>query len=321
MRHAIVIPLALISLAHFTQAQTTSTAETVSLETRTVTMPGTLLIPNTLAKNAPVALIIAGSGPTDRNGNSPAGVNANSYKLIAEGLAQAGIASLRYDKLGSGSSLPKITSEADLHFEDYVNDAVAWLEYLKKDQRFKSYYVIGHSEGSLIGILAAQHSQVSGLISLSGAGRNIADVLLEQLKPQLTPAMYTETERVIGALRAGQTVPASSINLPAQVRDSLFRDSVQPYLISWMKYDPTAEIKKLECRVQVLQGDTDLQVKPLDARLLADAAKVKPVILAGVNHVLKNAPLEANANFATYLDPNLPLGTGVLEALTGFIGQ
>jgi uncharacterized protein len=226
---------------------------------------------------------------------------------------------LRYDKFASGSSKLKITNEADLSFEDGANDAAAWLDALKKDSRFKSFYLIGHSEGSLVGILAAQKSPVDGFISLAGPGRNIADVLLEQLKPQVSADLFAETTRVITELRAGRKVAAASIKLPTQLRDSLFRDSVQPYLISWMRFDPAQEIKKLNAKVLIVQGNTDIQVKVADAERLAAGAGVKPVILEGVNHPFKNAPLEQSANLATYSQPNLPLGTGVLETLLKFL--
>ena len=312
-----LLPLFALSLT--AAAQTNFTTENLTLETRTATLPATLLIPAKLLANAPVALIIAGSGPTDRDGNSGQGLQTNTYKLIAEGLANAGIASLRYDKFASGSSKLKITNEAELTFEDGANDAAAWIETLKKDSRFKSFYVIGHSEGSLVGILAAQKSSVDGFISLAGPGRNIADVLLEQLKPQFPADLFAETTRVITELRAGRKVAASGIKLPAQLRDSLFRDSVQPYLISWMRSDPAEEIKKLKAKVLIVQGNTDIQVKVADAERLGAAAGVKPVILGGVNHPFKNAPLEQSANLATYNQPNLPLGTGVLETLLNFL--
>jgi hypothetical protein len=299
-------------------AQSTFTTQDLSLETRTGTLPGTLLVPAQLAANAPVALIIAGSGPTDRDGNAP-GLSPNSYKWLAEGLAAKGIATLRYDKFGSGKSVPKITGEADLRFEDYAIDAAAWLERLKADPRFKSVYVIGHSEGSLVGILAAGRVPVTGFISLAGAGRNIADVLLEQLTPQLPAEMLTESTRVLNELRAGRTVSAASIKLPEQLRAQLFRDSVQPYLISWMRYDPAVELKKLTARVLVVQGSTDLQVSVKDAQALAGAVKAQPVVLEGVNHVLKTAPLERAANVATYTQPNLPIAQSVVDALASFV--
>ncbi len=302
-------------------ATTPDVNEDVSLETRTGILSGSLLVPRQLTSNAPVALIIAGSGPTDRDGNSPAGVKASTYKLIAESLAARGIASLRYDKLFSGTSQAKISSEQDLRIEDYAGDAAAWLDYLKQDPRFRRFYVMGHSEGSLVGMLAARQSTVDGLISLCGAGRNIADTLVDQLKPTLAPAMLTECQRVVSELRAGRRVPASEIRLPSGVSEALFRDSVQPYLISWMKYDPGHEITKVKAPVLVLHGSSDLQVPLADAQRLAAAAGVEAVVLPGVNHVLKAATVEADANIATYGNPDLPLAAGLIEPLVTFINR
>ena len=316
-----LMPLAWCFWTSLSLATTPGSNQDVSLETRTGILSGSLLVPLQLAKNAPVVLIIAGSGPTDRDGNSPAGVKAGTYKLIAESLAARGIASLRYDKLFSGTSRPKIIGEQDLRFDDYANDAAAWLDYVKQDPKFKRFYVMGHSEGSLIGILAAQQSAVDGLISLSGAGRNIADALVDQLRPKLTPAMLTECQRVISELRSGRRVAASAIQLPSEASKALFRDSVQPYLISWMKYDPSEEISKVKAPVLVMHGSTDLQVPLADAQRLAAAAGVKPVVLPEVNHLLKTAPLQAEANIATYGNPDLPLAPGVIKPLVTFINN
>lgn len=316
-----LMPLPLCLCASLSLAITPGSTPDVSLETRTGILSGSLLVPLQPARKAPVVLIIAGSGPTDRDGNSPAGVKASTYKLIAEGLAANGIASLRYDKLFSGISKSKIIGEQDLRFEDYANDAAGWLACLKNDRRFQRFYVIGHSEGSLVGILAARQTSVDGFISLSGAGRNIADTLLDQLRPKLTPALLTECQRVISALRAGRRVAASETRLPKEVSEALFRDSVQPYLISWMKYDPGQEIGKVRTRVLVMHGGTDLQVPLEDARRLAAAASVQPVVLQEVNHVLKTAPLQAEANIATYGNPDLPLAPGVVETLVNFINK
>ena len=136
----------------------------------------------------PVVLLLSGSGPTDRNGNSPMlpGKN-NSLQMLAEGLASNGIASLRYDKRGVGESAKAMMAEADLRFETYVDDAVAWCEQLRKDKRFSAVIIAGHSEGSLIGMLAAKRCNAAGFISIAGAGRAAADILRTQLAGKLPP--------------------------------------------------------------------------------------------------------------------------------------
>src|SRR6266542_3700429 len=156
--------------------------EEVTLKTLTGDVFGTLELPAARTP-VPVALIIAGSGPTDRNGNSPAlpGTN-NSLKMLAEGLADRGIASLRYDKRGIAASRPAATAEQDLRFTNYIDDAVAWIRKLREDPRFSTVTLVGHSEGSLIGMVAAKDGGADAFVSLEGAGRKAADIITEQLE-------------------------------------------------------------------------------------------------------------------------------------------
>ncbi|MDQ6826997.1 MAG: alpha/beta hydrolase, partial [Candidatus Eremiobacteraeota bacterium] len=138
------------------------------------TLAGTVTVPQGDG-SFPVALIISGSGPTDRNGNGPL-AQTDAYKLLAQGLAAHGIATLRYDKRTIGASKFPSLSESDLRFEDFVNDAVTFVDFLHKDSHFTSITILGHSEGSLIGMLAAQRDAiVSSYVSLEGAGMNGAD--------------------------------------------------------------------------------------------------------------------------------------------------
>jgi uncharacterized protein len=316
-----ITKLATVMISGFVLSNIGFAAENVALEVPGAKLFGTLEIPSGPSSNSgpfPVALIIAGSGPTDRDGNSPAGVKSDAYKLLAQGLAANGIASLRYDKRFSGQSTTTM-SEADIRFETYADDAALLLEFLSKDARFNKRVIIGHSEGSLIGMLAAQRLSVAGFISLAGAGRRIDEVLLEQLKPQLSAAMLTESARVLNELKAGRTVPESKVNLPAQLTASLFRASVQPYLVSWLKYDPAQELLKLKNPSLIVQGTTDIQVKVQDAQRLADALKTKPELIEGMNHVLKLVSLENAAQQRAYTDPSLPIAPKLLERVVAFI--
>lgn len=292
-------------------------AENLRLELPGAKLYGTLELPSGDGP-FPVALIIAGSGPTDRDGNSPAGIKADTYKLLAQGLAAGGIASLRYDKRLIGQSTSTMR-EDDVRFETYADDATAWLNLLEKDSRFSKRIVIGHSEGSLLGMLAAERSRVAGFVSVAGAGRRIDEVLLEQLKPQLSPAMLAECARVLNELKAGRTVPVDRIALPAQLSAGLFRASVQPYMISWLKYDPAQEIARLENPSLVVQGTTDIQVSVQDAQKLASALHAKPELIEGMNHVLKLSSLETAAQQRAYTDPSLPIAPKFLETIIKFI--
>lgn len=294
------------------------TEEEAKLKITSGTLYGTLQLPPVKGK-CPVVLIIAGSGPTDRDGNSAvlAGAN-NSLKLIGRELAEAGYASLRYDKRGIAQSVAAAGKEADLRFDDYIQDAVAWLGQLRKDSRFSKVLILGHSEGSLIGMVATRLGRVDGFISVAGPGRPLDQILMEQLQGQLRGTrddLLQESGAIIQKLKAGQTVAKVSPELTM-----LFRPSVQPYLISQFRYDPAVEIAKLKVPVLIVHGKTDLQVKVEEAGLLSKAKPdAKLVIIDEMNHVLKQAPADRAANMATYSDPSLPLAPGFGEAVTGFL--
>ena len=286
--------------------------EDAILQTGSGDLYGTLLAPKTEGQ-VPVVLIIAGSGPTDRNGNNSVMKN-NSLKLIADSLAQAGIASLRYDKRAVAASLAAAKAEIDLRFEHYVEDAAGWIRQLRADERFSKVIVAGHSEGSLIGMIAARKTEANGFISIAGAGKNAADALRDQIAAN-SPVATPITDPIIDSLEAGKTV--DEIN-PMLI--SLFRPSVQPYLISWFKYDPQEEIKKLVIPVLLLQGTTDIQIPLEQAELLAQAKEdATLVVIEGMNHILKEAPMDRTKNIATYNDPELPLKPGLMEAILEYI--
>ena len=295
---------------------TMSRSDSIVLGTATGALHGTLLLPQVPSARVPVVLIIAGSGPTDRDGNSPllSGTN-NSLKLLAEGLAVHGIASVRYDKRGIAASRPAGTSEAALRFDTYIDDAAAWIALLRRDPRFSSVGVIGHSEGSLIGMVAAQRGGASAFVSIAGAGRPAQDVLREQLERQLPPMLMEAAVRAIGLLAAGRLADSTPPALAA-----LFRPSVQPYLISWFRFDPARELARLEMPALIAQGTTDLQVPVSDARLLAAAApRATLLIIDGMNHVLKLVPADPQQQVQSYGNPALPVAPALITEIAELV--
>jgi hypothetical protein len=292
------------------------------LDTPTGRLYGTLELPATPGP-FPVALIIAGSGPTDRDGNTALLPGRNdAMKLVAEALAGAGVAPLRYDKRGIGESRDAGFEEADLTFDQAVDDAVRWLRMLEDDARFTGTLVVGHSEGSLVGMLAAGRAEASAFVSLEGAGRPAADVLRSQLRVQLPAELMDEVDAVVRDLETGRTVATLPPGIAAvpQVGQALFRQSVQPYLVSWFRHDPALVLAALDIPSLVVQGTTDLQVPVEDGERLAAAGKRTTLArIEGMNHVLKAAPAERDANLAAYSDPALPLAPGLVEALRGFL--
>jgi len=283
----------------------------MTLETKTGKIYGSLTTPKTF-KKGPLALIIAGSGPTDRNGNNPSMTN-DSYKKLAHELAEAGIASIRYDKRGIAASTAAVESESSLVFDDYARDAQGWLTLAKQDKRFTQLVVIGHSEGSLIGILASL-GKADKFISIAGAGRSIGKVLKEQMTA-MPQATQDEAFPIIDRLTKGEKVePISQAMMP------YFRPSVQPYMISWLKYEPQVELQKLKIPVLIVQGSTDIQVSMEDAKLLSAAKPdAKFLVIDKMNHILRTAEADRQANLATYTNASLPLADGLVKGIAGFV--
>ena len=289
-----------------------SKEESMELNTSSGMIEGTLLIPDD-GETFPVALIISGSGPTDRDGNNPMMKN-NSLKMLATELEKSGIASLRYDKRGVGKSKTAGGSEEDLRFYHYIPDAASWISLLNKDRRFSEIIVIGHSEGSLIGMVASQQQPVAGFISIAGAGQSADQTIRKQLSAQ-PEVVQNLANPIIDKLTQGETVDT----IPPMLQ-SIFRPSVQPYLISWFNYDPCNEISKLKIPVLIIQGSTDIQVSASDAESLQQAkpdAELK--IISGMNHVLKDADPDRMKNLQTYNQPDLPINADVVLAIRDFI--
>ncbi len=284
----------------------------VQLKTSTGTLHGTLDLPSSAAPH-PVVLIIAGSGPTDRDGNQ-AQIKNDSLKLLGQGLAAKGFAVLRYDKRGVGESASAASKEEDLRFETYVADAVQWVSWLGQDARFSRVGIVGHSEGSLIGMLAAQQAKVDAFVSLAGIGRAAPALIREQLDSKLPPNLKAKHNEILAELIAGRTMT----DVPKDL-EMLYRPSLQPYLISWFKYDPAREIAALEIPVLVVQGTTDLQVSVDDAKWLAAAKKnSKLSLIDGMNHVLKQATQPAEQQ-AAYTNPSLPIKAQVVDEIAAFL--
>ncbi len=208
-----------------------------------------------------------------------------------------------------------VLREEDLSFETYIDDAVRWGKQLSSDRRFSTITVIGHSEGSLIGMVAAQRMGANAFVSVAGAGRPIQQIILEQVKPQFSPELLKQTEEILEQLAAGKAVAS----VPTELH-MLFRPSIQPYMISWLRYDPAKEITKLRIPILIVQGSTDLQARLADAKGLADdnpAARL--LLIDGMNHVLKTVPNDPAKQVASYSDPTLPVAPELISGVTSFV--
>ncbi len=306
--------LLLTSLCH--AATPTVLHRPIDLDTGQGVLHGSLLLPQQDTP-PPVVLIIAGSGPTDRDGNNPAGGRVDNLKRLALLLANANIASVRYDKRGVAASQPATPDERDLSVERYVADVVAWGHKLKADPRFGPLILTGHSEGALIASLAAEQAGASAVISLAGSGRPMAEVVREQLAERLPPAQLARGSALLDRLEAGQT----SLDVPAPLRQ-VFRPSVQPYLITLFRQDPAAAFARLSMPALIVQGRNDVQVDVADAQKLKDA---KPdahlVLIEGMNHMLRISPKDMSEQRESYQNPQLPLARELGEQIVAFIRQ
>jgi len=304
--------LSLFFLLFFTAYLIHAQEEAITLKTSSGNLQGTLLLPE--IENPPVVLIIAGSGPTDRNGNNPS-LKSNYLKMLAEGLHKKNIASLRFDKRGVAESASAFKGgEIELRFETYINDVEQWTTLLKNDSRFSSVIILGHSEGSLIGMIAAQQVSPEKYISMAGLGITMQATLRRQLADQ-PPYILSMSLPIIEELEKGNIVDS----VPPLI-NALFRPSIQPYLISCFKYDPAVEISKVKSPILIIQGTTDIQIQVDDAEKLASAnSNSQLVIIEGMSHILKEGPKNRLLNIQTYGDPQLQLKEGLIDAVASFI--
>lgn len=271
---------------------------------------GNLLTPSSI-ENPPLVILIQGSGPTDRNGNQSFMKN-DSFKKLARELAANGIASFRYDKRIFEMSNLGITEE-EIRFDDFIADATSVLEYFGGQDHFGKKVVLGHSQGSLVGMISARN-RADAFISIAGAGHPIDALIVNQLKQQM-PGLDEQARESFEELRKkGST---SNYN-PALA--SIFKPGLQAFMLSWLKYDPAEEISKLDIPVLVLNGTEDLQVSEEEAEKLKESLPgARIVILENMNHVFREIAGDDLENSKSYNEPRRPLHPDLVPTLENFI--
>ena len=198
--------------------------------------------------------------------------------------------------------------------EDFIDDAKAVIKRFSELPNYSSLYIIGHSQGSLVGMIAAQE-KADGFISIAGAGQTIDSLIVEQIGRQM-PGLEESARTAFNELRANGKVKDYNQGLA-----SLFKKSIQPFMFSWMKYDPQQEIKKLEMPVLIINGDNDLQVNTNEAeKLKAAKPNAELVIIENMNHIYRIIDKNDDiANQKSYNEPQRPISNEMVEQISNFI--
>ena len=301
----IIATLAMLGI--FPMAMNATAEET---KIRVGAIDAVLTVPSDVER-PPVALLIAGSGTTDHDGNGPQ-IKPATLKKLSEQLAARKIATLRYDKRGAGGWKPEFGRPEDFRFRDYVDDAVALVNYLRDGGKFSKVILVGHSEGGLVAILTARRVPVDRLVLLATAARRQGDLLKAQLEKTLAPEMFQPIAKAIDDIMAGQIVdpPPAGLSIPPPM---------QPGIASAFTEDPIVPLKLIEVPTLIAAGGRDRQLARLDfAALAAASPAAKTLWLADMNHVLVDVADEAD-DLAAYNQPERALDPDLIDSVAAFV--
>lgn len=304
-KHLVIFLLFIFSTSVAQEATYTSKEVTISKH-----INGTLL--TSIDANKPdLAILIAGYGPTDRDGNQNF-LKTNNIKKLAIGLTKNGIATFRYDKR-IVKQIRQNNVDKNLSFDDFVTDAIDVLDYFKNLNQYNKIYIVGHDQGSLIGMLAAK-DKADGFISIAGAGQTIDSVIIEQIE-KTAPQFTADTKRIFNILKSGKTTTDYPVAL-----SSIFNIETQRFFMSWMKHNPVDIISTLNVPTLIINGTKDLQVSEAEALLLKEAAKDASIqIIKNMNHVMVTIAGDDLENSKSYNESQRPLADGLLEKIISFI--
>lgn len=309
----------IIALLLFVTFRAMAAEEELKIEAAWGTLRGTLWLPDAASNTALV--IVAGSGPTDRYGNSSAGIRTQAYAQLAHELSAAGYAVLSYDKRGIAASQYHNREQmlSDCHFTYFADDIELWIKELQQ-RGYHRIFLAGHSEGAKLSlIVAARNPEVAGVVSLCGPAYPIDEILKVQLAGQLLAvdyALYARACQIIDTLKRGETpeeIPAAFSSLFPAYLNSFYHED--------MACDPRREAARLRCPLLVVGGGRDVQVSTKNAHALKEACpQAELVIFEQMAHVLKDSEgRTAQEQLDAYTNPNLPLTEGLCEAIINFL--
>jgi alpha-beta hydrolase superfamily lysophospholipase len=312
--------------------ETSIVEKEVQVPARGGSLAATLSIPVDAARRVPGVVIVAGSGPTDRDGNNPLiPGEVNTYEEIAHYLASRGVAVLRYDKRGIGKSA-ELALSGTPPFGWYAEDAASCVEFVMSVEEVDAdrVFLAGHSEGGVLALMAATTgSDIAGLILLSSPGYPMHQTLRLQMEAQgdaaesiglagMKEKILTALDDLYEAIRTGKPFDYSIYGLPQELASVYLSLEVQREFVEGMLFaDPAEMARQVNVPVCIIQGTADTQVGVDNASALADAVgdKVEIHIIEGVDHVLKPTAGEP----LPYGDPSRRVSPEVLEAIERFV--
>jgi esterase/lipase len=307
------LPLAAMAQNTFSKKSVVSTDAQHTEVNVNNNIQGSLFTPYTFEK-VPLVIIVGDSGATDRNGNERR-TKSNAYLQLADSLLTQGVATYRYDKRIVTQIKNRKPSDKTL-FSDFIIDAKESVNFFKNDNRFSRIYIAGHGQGSLVGMLAVD-KDVYGFISLNGAGQSIDALIVQQIaqqQPGLDKVAAKTFERV-----------KDSRELVVDIERDLYvliGPQVQPFMKSWMQYDPAKEIKKLQIPILIINGSKNRQVDPSEAAILKDAVPVASLeLIENMNHVLKTVGEDEIEASKSYVNPKVPLSVTLVDIIVRFIKE
>lgn len=281
-------------------------SEEILIKNDSIELPGTLSFTNT---KTPLIIWVHGSGNVDRNGNQGTAVKANYIKQFRNEINKNNIAFFSYDKrTATKRNFPFLKN---MKFNGFVTDLKTVINHFKNDHRFSEIILIGHSQGSLVAMLASKN--IDKYISLAGAGEPINKIIVKQITAQ--NANLGE----YAAKHFKELKETGSIKTVNPFLISIFSKPNLAFLKSWTAINPSVEIKKLTIPILIINGTKDLQVKIEDAKALHTAnPKSEMVLIKNMNHVLKNIEKEAD-NMSSYYSADFALSKKLIKTVVTFV--
>lgn len=307
IRVVVFVSTYLLGIA-FSWAQVKS--EAILIKNDSIELPGTL----TYSNNTDHLIVwVHGSGNVDRNGNQ-AGMNvgANYIKQFRDAINAKGIAFFSYDKRTANMKNMKFIMN-NLSFDAFASDVQKVIAHFREDGRFKSITLVGHSQGSLVAMLAS--SKADKYVSLAGPSESIDVTITGQVTKQNAELGKTTAAHFKELKETGDIKEVNPMLL------SIFAKPNLPFFKSWMKYTPTDEIKNITIPTLIINGDKDIQVSVEDAKQLHHSKKDGTLkIIKNMNHVIKHIEKDED-NIASYRSPDFPISKELIEVITTFVKQ